>query len=599
MNDIICTRVQRLRQWMEAHDLQAYIIPSTDPHASEYPPAHWECRRWISGFTGSAGTAVITLKDAALWTDSRYFIQARQQLEGTPFRLMKERVEGTPTIAGWIASLLGEGEKAGIDGWVYSLQDASALQNELIRHGIALVGDFSAPDDLWDERPPLPDAPVEEQPMEWAGESVESKVQRVMAEVRKRGCTRLLVSQLDEVAWMLNLRGSDVHCNPVFVSYALVGEEETLLFIDPRKITDETGAYLDSHNIRVIEYGKCARTLSHIKEPVMLSPLTNVSLATVCLQRDRGPAVVSPSPIAPMKAVKNESEIRGMDRAMEEDGVALVKWLRWLQKAVPDGGQTEMSIDRKLYEYRKEFADFRGLSFDTIAGYQEHGAIVHYEATQETDAELKPEGLLLVDTGAQYLCGTTDITRTLLLGGEPTAEQRLVYTLVLKGHIALSRTVFPEGSTGTQLDLAARYAMWQYGYNYGHGTGHGVGAHLNVHEGPHQIRSNYVPAPISAGMTVTDEPGIYLEGRFGVRIENVELCVPHRESEFGSFVAFRPLTLCPIDLRPVDWHLLTPDETAWINNYHRTVAERLLPLLSDPEDHQWLLEACQPVSIER
>lgn len=593
MNETINERVARLRQWMENYDLQAYIIPSTDPHASEYTPGHWECRKWISGFTGSAGTAVVTPKGAALWTDSRYFIAAEEQLAGTPFTLMKERVEGTPTIAQWICEQVGEGSKVGIDGAVFTLEDAQNLERELMHNGIALVPDFSAPDELWTDRPPVPTDPIVIQPLEWAGETASSKIRRVMETVKAHGCSRLLVTALDEVAWLLNLRGRDVHCNPVFVSYALVGDEETLLFVNPEKITDEVGQYLQSNNVRVIEYEKCAHTIAGIHENILLSPQTNVALAQVCLDRQRGRAAVAPSPIAPMKAVKNECEIRGMDKAMEQDGVALVKWLRWLETAVPAGNETEMSIDKKLTKYRAEFADFRGLSFDTIAGYKEHGAIVHYEATTQTDAPLKAEGLLLVDSGAQYECGTTDITRTLLLGSKPTDEERRVYTLVLKGHIALSRTRFPEGSTGTQLDLAARYAMWQYGYNYGHGTGHGVGAHLLVHEGPHQIRMNYVAAPIKAGMTVTDEPGIYLEGRFGVRTENVLLCVPHTQSEFGTFVAFRPLTLCPIDLRPVDWSMLTQVEVDWINDYHKEVASRLLPLLEDEADRQWLIQACE------
>lgn len=593
MNETINERVARLRQWMDDYDLQAYIIPSTDPHASEYPPEHWECRKWISGFTGSAGTAVVTPNGAALWTDSRYFIAAKEQLANTPFTLMKERVEGTPTIAQWIYQQVGEGSKVGIDGEVFTLEEAQTLERELMQNGIALVPDFSAPDELWTDRPPIPADPIVIQPLEWAGETASSKIRRVMEAVKAHGCSRLLVTALDEVAWLLNLRGRDVHCNPVFVSYALVGDEETLLFVNPQKITDEVDQYLLSNNVRVIDYQKCAHTIAGIHDNILLSPQTNVALAQVCLDRQRGRAAVAPSLIAPMKAVKNESEIRGMDKAMEQDGVALVKWLRWLETAVPAGNETEMSIDKKLTEFRAEFADFRGLSFDTIAGYKEHGAIVHYEATKETDVPLKAEGLLLVDSGAQYECGTTDITRTLLLGSEPTDEERKVYTLVLKGHIALSRTRFPEGSTGTQLDLAARYAMWQYGYNYGHGTGHGVGAHLCVHEGPHQIRMNYVGAPIKAGMTVTDEPGIYLEGRFGVRTENVLLCVPHVQTEFGTFVAFRPLTLCPIDLRPVDWSMLTPEEVDWINDYHKEVARRLLPLLADEADKQWLIRACE------
>ena len=599
MKENICDRVHRLQEWLYEHNLQAYIIPSSDPHGSEYTPEHWQCRQWISGFDGSAGTAVVAYNNgesaSALWTDSRYFIAAEDALAGTPFTLMKERVEGTPTIAEWLASRLGSGDRVGIDGKVFAISEAKALESELLKYGIEVESRFSAPDELWEDRPSLPTAPVKIQPMEWAGEDVGSKIRRLMDEVERKGCSQMLVSQLDEVAWLLNLRGSDVHCNPVFVSYCLVGRDKTTLFCDKHKIGLEVVAYLSENKVNVEDYSQIEDTLKQSSKTIMLSPQTNVAIASVCTNKDRGESVICNSPISSMKSKKNESEIRGMRQAMLQDGVALVKWLHWLETAVPKGGETEMSIDAKLTELRQANADFEGLSFDTIAAYKEHGAIVHYEATKETDVPLKSEGLLLVDTGAQYTCGTTDITRTLLLGGEPTDEERRVYTLVLKGHIALSRLKFPRHASGTQLDLAARSAMWREGYNYGHGTGHGVGSHLCVHEGPHQIRMNYVGAPISEGMTVTDEPGIYLAGRFGVRIENVLLCVPYKETEFGSFVGFEPLTLCPIDLRPIEWTMLDDDEKTWIDNYHALVAQMLMPLIDDVTDRQWLLKATRKI----
>lgn len=592
MKHDIVNRVEKLRQWMRGHGLGAYIVPSTDPHASEYTPEHWQCRQWISGFGGSAGTAVVTLDDAALWTDSRYFIAAAEALEGTPFKLMKDGLSATPAISQWLAQKLRPEDKVGIDGKVVTYKEARALHDDLLEHDIDLVTDYSAPDELWTEnRPGLPLDAVSVQPLEWAGETVGDKVKRLMEAVERRGCGRILVSQLDEVAWLLNLRGGDVHCTPVFVAYCIVSRNEVALYCNPQKIDGEVTEYLGKNNVKVYDYGMIESDLMNSKDTIMFSPLTNMALAAECL---RCGAVMADSPVAAMKAVKNEAEIRGMKQAMVQDGVALVKWIRWMREAVPRGGETELSVDRKLTSLRRANADFEGLSFDTIAAYNAHGAIVHYEPTPETDVPLKAEGVLLVDTGAQYLCGTTDITRTFLLGGEPTAEQKKVYTLVLKGHIALSRLKFPRGASGTQLDLAARYAMWQEGYNFGHGTGHGVGAHLSVHEGPHQIRMNYMPAPIVEGMTVTDEPGLYLEGRFGVRIENVLLCVPYKETEFGSFVGFEPLTLCPIDTGLVDFDMMTPDEVRWLDDYHKKVRNVLLPLLDDEADRRWLEKACAP-----
>ena len=592
MKHDIVNRVEKLRQWMRGHGLGAYIVPSTDPHASEYTPEHWQCRQWISGFGGSAGTAVVTLDDAALWTDSRYFIAAAEALEGTPFKLMKDGLSATPAISQWLAQKLRPEDKVGIDGKVVTYKEALTLHDDLLEHGIGLVADYSAPDELWTEdRPGLPLDAVSVQPLEWAGETVGDKVKRLMEAVERRGCARILVSQLDEVAWLLNLRGGDVHCTPVFVAYCIVSRKEVALYCNPQKIDGEVKEYLGKNNVKVYDYGMIESDVISTKGTIMFSPLTNMALAAKCL---RSGAVMADSPVAAMKAVKNEAEIRGMKQAMVQDGVALVKWIRWMRETVPQGGETELSVDRKLTSLRRANADFEGLSFDTISAYNAHGAIVHYEPTPETDVPLKAEGVLLVDTGVQYVCGTTDITRTFLLGGEPTAEQKKVYTLVLKGHITLSRLKFPRGASGTQLDLAARYAMWQEGYNFGHGTGHGVGAHLSVHEGPHQIRMNYMPAPIVEGMTVTDEPGLYLEGRFGVRIENVLLCVPYKNTEFGSFVGFEPLTLCPIDTWLVDFDMMTPDEVRWLDDYHKKVRNVLLPLLDDEADRRWLEKACAP-----
>ena len=402
----------------------------------------------------------------------------------------------------------------------------------------------------------------------------------------------MLVSALDEIAWLLNLRGSDVHCTPVFVAYCLVAEEEVVLFADRRKISSDTLAYLSAAQIRLQEYSQIIPYLQkHPAGRMLFTQNVNASLYYAVEGHD---IVMGDSPIAEMKAIKNPVECDGFRRAMERDGVALVQFLRWLKPAVQAGTETEISIGDKLRHLRSRQPLYQGLSFDTIAAYTHHGAIVHYEATPGSDIPLKPQGFLLLDSGAHYLDGTTDITRTIALG-EPTQEEKFIYTLVLKGHIALSRCRFPSGSSGTQLDLAARYAMWQEGYNYGHGTGHGVGSFLCVHEGPHQIRMNYKPAPLSEGVIVTDEPGLYIEGKFGVRIENMLLCVPYKDSAFGTFVQFEPLTLCPIDTTPIDFSILTETERNWLNEYHAHVRDRLLPLLDDPDDSQWLIAATQPI----
>ena len=595
MNEIICNRIEALRDVMRREGIDAFIFPSTDPHNGEYVPAHWEGRKWISGFNGSAGTAVVTMTDAALWTDSRYFIAAEEQLRGTGFRLMKERVEGTPSITRWLGMKLAtvQSPTVGVDGTVNSASSVASLITELrAEGGITVRTNFDPLALIWTDRPPVPQDKVSIHPLEYAGEPCHEKMARIRQQLKSMHAYGMLVSALDDIAWTLNLRGTDVHCNPVFVSYLLIDTKSATLFVDRAKLTPEVEAYLEAEGVAVAGYADVRRGLERYGEYNILMDDNETCYTLFNIPQCQ--KVVAPSPIPAMKAVKNPTEIEGFRRAMLRDGVALVKFMRWLRPAVEAGGQTEMSVDAKLTALRAAQELYRGLSFDTIAAYREHGAIVHYEATPETDAELRPEGLILIDSGAQYLDGTTDITRTVALG-PVTDEERLVYTLVLKGHIQLELCKFPRGASGTQLDALARKDMWAYGYNYLHGTGHGVGSYLNVHEGPHQIRMEYKPAPLVEGMTVTDEPGIYLPERFGVRTENTLLVVPYRETGFGRFLQFEPLTLCPIDTAPVITDMLTGDEKAWLNAYHRTVFDRIAPLLDDEADRQWLANACAAI----
>lgn len=591
----IKNRITALRKFMQSNELAAFIVPSTDPHSGEYVPEHWESRKWVSGFTGSAGTVVITMNDAGLWTDSRYFIQAEEQLSGTGIRLFKDRLPEMPTIEQWLGSQLNKGERVGMDGWVNSMQEAASLRKGLEAYGLKLVIADDPFDSIWAERPPLPHVPVFIQNIRQAGEACSEKIARIRKAVTRNGASAIVLSALDEIAWTLNLRGSDVHCNPVFISYLLIAPEHTLLYIKEEKITGEVRSYLQEHQVEVRPYTAFAEEVKTYfrtgNDVLQISPLANEALYELATRH--GQVQVASSPVTLMKAVKNPTEQEGFRRAMERDGVAMVKFLRWLKKAVPAGGETELTIDRRLYEFRSEQSEFRGISFDTIAGYKEHAAIVHYEATPETAFPLKPEGLLLLDSGAQYTDGTTDITRTIALG-PLTHEEKTDYTLVLKGHLQLQNAHFPAGTCGTQLDILARMAMWKRGINYLHGTGHGVGHFLCVHEGPHQVRMNHVPTPLEPGMILTDEPGIYKAHRHGIRTENTLLIVPAQETEFGEFYQFEPLTLCPIDKAPIVTELLTDEELSWFNDYHRSVYERLSPLL-DADEQAWLKEATSPL----
>lgn len=593
MNEIN-QRLESLREVMRREYLSAFIFPSTDAHQSEYVADHWQGRAWISGFNGSAGTAVVTMKSAALWTDSRYFLAAEEQLKGTEFQLMKLKIEGTPTISEWLAQeLQGENAEVGLDGMVNSYHETVGLIADLRKSGgITVRTNFDPLELIWTDRPAIPANLVEIQPMEFAGESVASKISRIRTALRQRHADGMLVSALDDIAWTLNLRGTDVHCVPVFVSYLLISSQQVSLYVDFAKINDEVKAYLAENGISLYPYNKVAEGLERYSEYNILLDGDETSYflwKTVKCQE----IIAGKSPVPAMKAQKNDREIAGFRQAMLRDGVAMVKFLRWLKPAVEAGGQTEISIDRKLTSLRAEQPLFRDISFDTIAGYQAHGAIVHYEATPETDVALKPEGLILIDSGAQYQDGTTDITRTIALG-PVTEEMKHVYTLVLKGHIQLELAKFPDGASGTQLDALARECMWREGYNYLHGTGHGVGSYLSVHEGPHQIRMEWKPTPLRAGMTVTDEPGLYLSGKFGVRIENTLLIKDYQTTEFGKFLQMESLTLCPIDLTPVDFSMLQPEEIEWLNDYHRDVFEKLSPYL-EGDDLEWLKEATRPV----
>ena len=588
-NKVIRQRIDVLRTWMKENGLSAFIFPSTDPHSGEYVPDYWMARQWISGFNGSAGTAVVTLTDAALWTDSRYFLAATEQLEGTGFQLMKQGLSETPSIAEWLGSTLDEGETVGMDGWVNTITSVMDMEAELEEYGLELNTDLDPTESLWEGRPELPDSPIEIHPIELAGESAQSKIKRVREKLEENGCEALMVSQLDEIAWLLNLRGKDVHCNPVFVSYVIVKQDECTLYINPKKVTAPVAEYLKKEGVSIKNYDSIADDLENYEgENIMMDYNTSNNQLWALL-----PSVVilnEKSPIAPTKAVKNEAEIRGYRSAMLKDGIAMVKFLHWLKPAVEAGGQTEMSIDQKLTSLRAEQPLYRDISFDTIAGYGPHGAIVHYEATPETDIPLEPHGLLLLDSGAQYQDGTTDITRTIALG-PLTEEERHDYTLVLRGHIRLAMVKFPAGSSGTQMDICARYAMWQEGINYLHGTGHGVGSFLNVHEGPHQFRMNYMPAPFVANMTVTNEPGIYKTGKHGCRTENTMLVTHYMDGEFGEFLQLEPLTLCPIDTTPINLNEMQQDEIDYLNWYHGWVRETLLPHLDDEADKEWLIEA--------
>lgn len=591
----VTDRLARLRELMRREKLSAFVFPSTDPHNGEYVPDHWKGREWVSGFNGSAGTVVVTGNAAALWTDSRYFIAAAQQLEGTGIELMKLKIPGTPTIAEWLGQQLIDCQRpeVGIDGMVNSQASAEALIADLRSHGgITVRTNLDPLKTIWTDRPPIPQDLVSVHPLEYAGEDVKSKVSRIRKALRDLHADGMLMSALDDIAWTLNMRGTDVHCNPVFVSYLLISSNSVTLYINKVKLSHLVMAYLQDNGVSIDDYENVDKGLKGYPDyNILIDPdETCYTLARIAACQE---VVRSKSPVPALKAVKNEAEIRGYRSAMLKDGIAMVKFLKWLKPAVQAGGQTELSVDRKLTSLRRQQPLFRDISFDTIAGYATHAAIVHYEATPETDIPLEPHGMILIDSGAQYQDGTTDITRTIALGPVSDYEKH-VYTLVLKGHIQLAMCKFPKGAAGTQMDILARSAMWREGLNYLHGTGHGVGSYLNVHEGPHQFRMEWMPAPFVEGMTVTDEPGIYLPDRFGVRIENTMIVEKYKTTEFGEFLQFDALTLCPIDTAPIDVSMLSDEEVEWLNSYHRRVYDAIAPHVS-MDEREWLREATKEI----
>lgn len=593
MNSAVNKRIDALRGLIEKEGIQAFIIPSTDPHLSEYVAPHWESRKWISGFTGSAGTVVVTPQKAGLWTDSRYFLQAAQQLENTGIELYKEMLPETPSIPLFLSKQLHAGATVGIDGKMFSAEEMKHLQEELNKDGITVK---SIPDPmqlLWNDRPPMPEAPAFIYDIKYAGKSCSEKLACIRKKMKEDDAEALLLSALDEIAWTLNIRGNDVHCNPVVVSYLLITSRETHYFIQPQKITSDVASYFKEAGIALHPYEEIEEFISHLNVDSILVNPAKTNYAIYSAIRKECQIINKESPVTSLKAIRNQQEIAGIHAAMQRDGIALVKFLKWLEEAVPSGKETEISIARKLHVFRAAQPLYMGESFDTIAGYKEHGAIVHYEAIPETDVRLKPEGFLLLDSGAQYLDGTTDITRTIALG-PLTEEEKTDYTLVLKGHIALAMAVFPQGTRGAQLDVLARMPIWRQHMNFLHGTGHGVGHFLNVHEGPQSIRMNENPVTLQTGMVTSNEPGVYKAGSHGIRTENLVLTIPAGKGMFGNYLKFETITLCPICTKGIIKEMLTAEEMDWLNDYHRMVYEKLSPDLNN-EEKEWLKKACKRV----
>jgi len=546
-------------------------------------------REWISGFTGSAGTVVVLMNEAGLWTDSRYFLQAAKELEGSGITLYKEMLPETPSITKYLSQKLKPGESVSIDGKMFSVQQVEQMKEELAAYSLQ-VDLFGDPlKRIWKDRPSIPNSPAFVYDIEYAGKSCEEKVAAIRAELTKKGAYALFLSALDEIAWTLNLRGNDVHCNPVVVSYLLITQDDVIYFISPEKVTKEVNEYLKEQHVKLKNYDEVETYLNTFTGRNILIDPKKTNFAIYSAINPKCNIIRGESPVALLKAIRNEQEIAGIHAAMQRDGVALVKFLKWLEEAVPSGKETELSVDRKLHEFRAVQPLYMGESFDTIAGYKEHGAIVHYSATPESDVPLQPKGFLLLDSGAQYLDGTTDITRTIALG-ELTEEEKTDYTLILKGHIALAMAKFPVGTRGAQLDVLARMPIWKYGMNFLHGTGHGVGHFLSVHEGPQSIRMNENPVVLQPGMVTSNEPGVYKAGSHGIRTENLTLVCKDKEGMFGDYLKFETITLCPICKKGIVKEMLTNEEIEWLNNYHQIVYEKLSPNLNE-EEKVWLQEA--------
>ena len=585
--------LEALREEMRRLNVDAVIIPGTDPHQSEYICDHWKFRDWISGFTGSNGTAVVTLDHAALWTDSRYFLQAEIELEDSGFEMMKENMGNDPTIHEWLQQVLDEDSVIAIDGRLYSAQDANLLERFCGENGFMLATEFYPADRIWTDRPARPSEPAFVHDVQYAGEEASDKIERLLRVLENNDATAMLVTALDDIAWLFNLRGGDVDFTPVAIAFAFIGTHNRELFIDENKVTDEVRQHLKACGVRVRNYDDIVHFLERVSdhEVVLIDPNRVSDTLANALQCQK---VYFRSPITDLKCIKNEVQIDGFRHAMERDGAALVRLFKWIEEEAPKGSINEVDVWNKGMEFRGQQDLYREDSFAMICGYKEHGAIVHYEATDESASTLHGEGILLVDSGAQYLDGTTDITRTVTLGN-PTAQEKHDFTLVLKGHLALQRAKFPVGTTGCQLDVLARLPLWQEAMTYGHGTGHGVGHFLGCHEGPQSIRTNLVDVKLLPGMVMSNEPGLYKTGEYGIRTENLLLVVEAEKTEdFGNFLAFEPLTLFPYDLQLIDRTMLTDEEVAQINDYHRMVRERITPLLN-ADEAAWLADKAREI----
>ena len=591
MRTEICERIAALRSAMKEENVKAYLIPTSDPHMSEYPAACWKYREWISGFTGSAGTIVITDKKAGLWTDSRYFLQAEAQLEGTGIDLYKLMLQGTPSIAQFLSMELKEGDTVALNGLTYSVADAQNLESSLKKKGINLNCNLSLIDPIWKDRPCIPDSPIFEMPIELSGKSSEDKLLEINNMLHQAGADCTILSALDEVAWTCNIRGTDVSYNPVAISYAFISNNENVLFINPKKVPAEIADNLKKEGWILADYGKLFDYLAKLPENCRVfidRGRTNVAIYNAL---PKSAIIIDGiSPANHLKSIKNETEIKGFRSAVVKDGVAMTKFFYWLEKQMEAGEKvTELSAAHKVSEFRSEQALYVMDSFAPISSYGAHGAVVHYSPTPETDTELKPDSLYLLDSGAQYLDGTTDITRTVALCKEPTEQMKKDFTRTLKGTIGIAKCKFPAGIRGCLIDAFARKALWDAGINYLHGTCHGIGHCLNVHEGPQSIRMEENPVILEPGMVMSDEPAMYRTGEYGIRTENMVLIHKDSETEYGTFLGFETLTLCYIDTRLIVVSMLSAREHAWINKYHQQVYEELSPYLNE-EEKAWLKE---------
>lgn len=592
MNPIL-NRLSALPKIMQQQNIAATIIPGSDPHASEYIADYWKEREWISGFDGSAGTMVITLKSAYLWTDSRYFLQAEEQLKGAGIKLMKQGLPGVLDIPSWLKENLMTNDKVSINPQYFSHNSYLSIKNELVKSGIQLIS-CDLIHSIWLDRPTLPFLPFYIFDTKFSGKSTAEKLANLQIEIKKADADMVIISALDEIAWLFNIRSNDIAFNPVVIAFAIIEKEGASLFVAAEKLSAETRSYFNSLEIKLLDYNSIYESIK--KTPTASSVWLDGSKINQSLF-DAIPKTCtiqnSASPLSEFKSIKNETEIAGIRKAMLKDGVALTKFFIWMEENLASAKLTEISISEQLRKFRSEQSNFICESFGTIAGYGAHGAIVHYSASAETNSTLKTENILLLDSGGQYLDGTTDITRTVALG-KVTAQQKKDYTLVLKGHIALAKAIFPTGTCGSHLDILARKELWKEGLDYGHGTGHGVGHFLCVHEGPQSIRPDQNPTVLKTGMLLSNEPGMYRTNEYGIRIENLFLVIPHLKTEYGEFLQFETLTLFPFDKELIDIHLLTEDEKHWVNHYHQKVFKAIAPMLDETE-RKWLENKCKSI----